>query len=72
MKCRCSGTSQVRAGEELQSDVLVDITDRHGNEIVKVSGLCHEFLQNGSSHVFTVICSLRRGSSKTSSSLVKD
>ena len=39
IKCKCIGKKQVRLGEKFSGDILVSVTDKHGNEIKKVDFL---------------------------------
>ena len=36
LKCKCSGSHQIRLGEKLSSDIQVSVQDSIGNEIKKV------------------------------------
>ena len=37
MKCMLNGSNTVRMGEKLMADIQVNLTDKHGNVIKKVS-----------------------------------
>ena len=40
MKCKCTGSTNIRMGETMKGDNDVHIKDKHGNEIKQVKILC--------------------------------
>ena len=43
IKCTLSGSSKVKLGQKVDGDIQVNVKDRHGNEIKKVSRTSDHF-----------------------------